>query len=534
MDLEQEIIRTLIEKKKITHDQLHVLQEEHSRTGVPISQLCVQLRIISASDMLQIRSDLTQIPYIHLSTSRIDWETVYRMDFAFQKQHHCLIFQQDGDQFSVAMTDPEDLLTRDIIQQHVAAIHAHSATHSPAHSTASLLIFYITHEDLAELYTQPKHPANTLKESAAALYQTDEAPHLLDSILQEAVLENVSDIHFQPEAHLVTVRYRVDGLLRIVHSMHFNLWQRISVRLKLFAKLDIAELRRPQSGHFEKEINGQACDFRISSHPTIEGENIVVRILYKQKKIRPLPELGFDENSTHMLLRMIQEPHGLFLICGPTGSGKTTTLYTLCAHMDAITRNIMTLEEPIEYKLENVRQTEIHPNGVMRFADGVRSILRQDPDVIFIGEIRDEDTAQIALRAAMTGHLVLATLHANDAARVPSRLMDLGISPTLLSGQILLILSQRLVRSFCPHCKGEGCAACLNSGFRGRTAISELFPINPEMDQAIAEAKPVSQLRHIAHCNNWPTMYENGLQKVRAKITSLEEVHRVLGQSQAL
>jgi general secretion pathway protein E/type IV pilus assembly protein PilB len=353
---------------------------------------------------------------------------------------------------------------------------------------------------------------------------------LLSFLLQKAITLQASDIHFHPTEQLICVRVRVDGILRTMHECHCNIWSNLIIRIKVVANLDIAESRRPQSGHFDLTFDNKKFDFRVSIHPTIYGENVVIRILYKNKQIFSFNQLGISSKISTALLNIIKRPHGLILLCGPTGSGKTTTLYTLCSHMNTSTQNIMTLEEPVEYQFENIRQTEISPNGVVSFADGVRSILRQDPDIIFIGEIRDEETAQIALRAAMTGHLVLSTVHSNDALRAPNRLFDLGIKPALLSGQIIAVMSQRLLRRVCLACKGSMCSECDNSGFKGRIAASELLLVNDEIDSCISKQKPITDLAIVAKQNGYQTMEEDGIQKMREGLTTLDELKRIFGE----
>lgn len=523
IDIEQKLLDTLIQNNFLTQDQVQVILEEQRNYQRKFSEICIQLGFIEPDIIAQTLAQITGIPYIDLQKVYIDWEIAQLIDLSFQKKHQAFLFSKNKDVFSLAMIDPEDLIAKDFFQQKLFQL----TNHPPL-----LQIFHVSTHQLKEVYIlaeKQKKRIQCANEPHSNFSDSHEIIKSVNEILQEAVNLNVSDIHFQPEEHIIQIRYRIDGMMHAMHSIHKNLWKNFSVRLKIMANLDIAESRRPQSGHFEAEFDNNQCDFRVSTHPTIDGENIVIRILYKNKKLLLLQQLGFNPHDSDLLLKTIQEPQGLFLICGPTGSGKTTTLYTLCANMDSNTRNIMTLEEPIEYKLENIRQTEIYPNGIMSFADGVRSILRQDPDVIFIGEIRDEDTAKIALRSAMTGHLVLSTLHANDIFRVPSRLFDLGIQPSLLSGQLLLIMSQRLVRKFCAVCHGKKCTACHHTGFQGRTVISEILPVDLEIDSLISEHANISQLTTYAKSHGFKTMYEDGIEKVEQKLTSLEELNRVLG-----
>ena len=364
----------------------------------------------------------------------------------------------------------------------------------------------------------------------------------METILTQAVKAGASDIHFQPEDQFIRLRYRIDGLLQTEQTFHKQDWSGIAVRLKIMAGLDIAESRRPQSGRFDLRLAGHQVDFRLSTHPTLFGENIVVRLLDKDKSLLRLSELGFSQTHIDYLKKVSSLPQGMIIVSGPTGSGKTTSLYALFAEMDSRNRNIMTLEEPVEYHLPGIRQTEIKEGGIISFADGVRSILRQDPDVIFIGEIRDEATAKMALRSAMTGHLVIATVHSYDCYGVPARLVDLGLQPSLLAGHILCAVSQRLVRKICPACQaspipnefrnmdskirterpectqeylrtqesaifekqiskgaGYGCEDCHQTGYKGRSAVVEILPFDDEIDQITANGANRSLIKQ--HCH---------------------------------
>jgi type II secretory ATPase GspE/PulE/Tfp pilus assembly ATPase PilB-like protein len=302
----------------------------------------------------------------------------------------------------------------------------------------------------------------------------------------------------------------------------------MNVCLKIMAGLDIGETRRPQGGGFQRLMNGHHVDFRVATHPTVYGESIVVRILDKDKAPLSLHQLGFGDNHIQLFKKLIHQPQGIIIFSGPTGSGKTTTLYALFSEMDRDARNIVTLEQPVEYHLPGVRQTEIR-EGVISFQEGLRSVLRQDPDVIFIGEIRDEETAHMALRSAMTGHLVFATLHTNDAASVPARLVDLGLSPTLLSGNILAAVAQRLLRCVC-QCETKGCDECSQTGYSGRVAVAEILPFDDDVNHIIAAGANVSDLRAYVYHKKIPTLKDDANNKKEKGITTQEEIHRVLGQ----
>lgn len=517
MTAEEYVIGVLRQTGELTADQHHILQAEQKVRQQSLTELCVRMRVCSPERIAQLQAQALGVKYIDLLATEIDWALALRFGVELQRRHKFFVFTQTSGALCIAMADIEDIVARDAAAQRAAVL-----------GFFQIDFFQTPALQLQAIQTQAEHHKI---ESSSGSYLAEGAPanEIIDSLLQEAALEEASDIHFQPEAHMVVVRYRSDGLLRIAHSLQKQVWPSVAVRLKILSELDIAESRRPQSGHFETEISGQRYDIRVSTHPTVDGENIVLRLLCAKKRIRPLAELGFPEETVKELTSIIAQPYGLFLICGPTGSGKTTTLYALCAQMDAISRNIMTLEEPVEYRLNNIRQTEVQMNGVVSFADGVRSILRQDPDVILIGEIRDEATAKIALRAAMTGHLVLATVHANTAELVPARLVDLGVRPGLLAGQILAVLSQRLVRCICAECSGSGCESCWQTGLRGRTAVSELCVVDAALDAAIAAGQTASALCSIRQSQGRQTLQQDGESKVHQGLTTWAELQRALG-----
>ncbi|MDR1907566.1 MAG: type II/IV secretion system protein [Holosporales bacterium] len=515
----EKLKQELLLSKALRLDQIHVAEEEQQKTSEVFDEICIRLGFIESKQIKQVMSKITGIPYVDLVTVDVLPEYSYLLDNDLQRKHSFTVFYKsevelDGNSMiKVAMVDPADLSVCDFITRQ--------------------LVNKFGPKTAVEFFYADKFAIEELLEST--IRDEDESAHnatsLFEIILKKAISLQASDIHIQPMSHLVQVRVRVDGILRTAHELHRNIWPNLVIRVKILANLDIAESRRPQSGHFDLTFDTQKFDFRVSTHPTIHGENIVIRILHKNKKILSLEQLGIYPQISSNLLEIIKRPYGLILLCGPTGSGKTTTLYSLCSHLDASSLNVMTLEEPVEYQMENVRQTEIQPNGVINFADGVRSILRQDPDIIFIGEIRDEETANIALRAAMTGHLVLSTIHSNDALRAPSRLFDLGIKPELLSGQVVAIMSQRLIRCICKTCEGDGCDACSDTGYKGRTAICELLRVSDEVDACISSQCPIGELAACAHNCGYISMREDGLRKVRDKITTIEELQRALGEN---
>ncbi len=357
----------------------------------------------------------------------------------------------------------------------------------------------------------------------------DEAPviRMINAILQEAVTRKASDVHLEPYEQESVVRFRVDGMLRDVAHPPRALHAALISRIKVMSQLDIAEKRLPQDGRMSiRSVNG-LLDIRVSTLPTGAGERAVLRLLDKGQARLSLEALGMAQDTLLGLQRMIERPHGIVLVTGPTGSGKTTTLYAALARLDSSSRNIMTVEDPIEYDMPGVSQTQVQPKIGLSFANALRSILRQDPDVIMIGEIRDLETAQIAIQASLTGHLVLATLHTNDAPSAVTRLLDMGVEPFLLSSSLIGVVAQRLVRRVCESCGGAGCSECDQTGYRGRLGIFEMLILEEDLRLAIKDRQDASALRRLAHGHGYRSLREDGARLVSAGLTTTQEVARV-------
>ena len=381
---------------------------------------------------------------------------------------------------------------------------------------------------------------------------------LVDAILIDAVKAEASDIHFEPEAGFLRIRYRQDGILRQIRSLHIACWRALAVRLKVIGGMNIAESRAPQDGRATLNVSGRPIDFRVSSQPTLHGENIVLRILDRQKGIMPLAGLGLSESARRLIDQMLARPEGVFLLTGPTGAGKTTSLYSILHHLNSEAIHIMTLEDPVEYPLPLIRQTSLSDAIKMDFADGVRAMLRQDPDVMLIGEIRDAATAGMAFRAAMTGHRVFATLHSNSALGALPRLLDLGVSAESMAGNISGIIAQRLLRRLCPYCKAKapattkerqmlginaediflfhpaGCEHCRFTGYKGRLPVLEVLRVDGRLDALIAKRAPLDALRQSAVDSGLVNLAEDGVDKVKRGLTALEELGRVVDLSERM
>jgi general secretion pathway protein E len=393
--------------------------------------------------------------------------------------------------------------------------------------------------------------ARELSEPEDLLESDDDAPiiRLINALITEAIKENASDIHIEPFESRLSIRFRIDGVLREVLEPPRQVASLLVSRIKVMAKLDIAEKRLPQDGRIALRIAGRPVDIRVSTLPSGHGERVVMRLLDKQAGRLDLAQLGMDSEDEKRLRRLITKPHGILLVTGPTGSGKTTTLYAVLSALNSTQRNILTVEDPIEYDLDGIGQTPVNTKVDMTFAKGLRAILRQDPDVVMVGEIRDSETAQIAVQASLTGHLVLSTLHTNSAVGAITRLQDMGIEPFLLSSSLIGVLAQRLVRDLCPECKkpqelsdaererygiapdqvvyqAVGCPACLQLGYKGRSGIYELVEIDDALSRMIHDQANQQDIEQYAHCHH-ASIVEDGLRKVRQGITTLDEVFRV-------
>ncbi|MGM0427342.1 MAG: type II secretion system ATPase GspE [Thermodesulfobacteriota bacterium] len=405
-------------------------------------------------------------------------------------------------------------------------------------------------KDIYEISSEGIEDADHLRDLAS------EAPiiRLVNRLIFNAVEQRASDIHFEPFENEFKARYRIDGVLHDVEAPPKRLQAAIISRVKIMAKLDIAERRLPQDGRIKLKIADKEIDFRISTIPTLFGESVVMRILDRETLILDLERLGFPEDMFEQYTDLVSQPYGMILVTGPTGSGKTSTLYTTLARINSSENKIITLEEPVEYQLSGVNQIQVTPKIGLTFANGLRSIVRQDPDIILVGEIRDRETAEIAIQSALTGHLLFSTLHTNDAAGAVSRLLDMGVESFLLSSTLLGVLAQRLVRVICPDCKepvrpeerllrsmglspeeterveffaGKGCETCRYTGFRGRTAIFEYLPVDSDMRKQITNRATTEAIKDLAFEKGLVTLRQDGWRKVRQGITTISEVLRV-------
>ena len=462
----------------------------------------------------------------------------YPLPYAFARSQQ-LLLEDDGDQLVLwhagtpapAWTEVLRKFRVSALQRLEAEALAQriSAAYAQGESSAATVVSEVQNDaDLTRMMQELPAVEDLLEAS-------DDAPiiRMLNALLTQAARDGASDIHIEPYERHSSVRFRVDGTLREVVQPNRALHAALISRLKIMAELDIAEKRLPQDGRISLRIGTRAVDVRVSTLPSAHGERAVLRLLDKSESKISLESVGMTGDTLRRLVELISQPHGIILVTGPTGSGKTTTLYAALSRLDASTSNIMTVEDPIEYELPGIGQTQVNPKIDLDFAKALRAILRQDPDIIMIGEIRDYETAQIAIQASLTGHLVLATLHTNDAASAVTRLTDMGVEPFLLSSSLLGVLAQRLVRKLCEYCKVEvegqarGCQHCGYTGYHGRTGIFELMTADDRMRALVHNRASEAQIREAALAGGMRLMRDDGERLVREGITSREEVLRV-------
>ncbi|MGA8007004.1 MAG: ATPase, T2SS/T4P/T4SS family, partial [Burkholderiales bacterium] len=500
---------SLVAQGLITLDQLRIAIKEQKATGLPIGRQLVALGFITEAVVRDQLAHVLGSQSIDLSMVVADPEalTMVPEDFARKQRLLPIAYNAERQVLTIATTDMFNVVALDQLK---AALGQQVEMDTLLAGEAQL----IEYTDLFYGFDLSLDGILREIETGEVDYQsinpeTDEytqpVVRLVGALLADAVKRRASDIHFEPEHAFLRIRYRIDGVLEQVRSLHKTYWPGVAVRLKVLSGMNIAETRAPQDGRMSLTLSGRPIDFRVSSQPGIHGENIVLRILDREKSILPLDTMGFADQALQELQLMMARPEGILIITGPTGSGKTTTLYSMLAHLNSEEVNIMTLEDPVEYPVTLMRQTSVNETVKLDFANGIRSIMRQDPDIILVGEVRDKETAEMAFRAAMTGHQVFTTLHTNSALGVLPRLLDIGIKPGIMAGNIIGVVAQRLVRLLCPRCKeaympeetearilgweaagsptlyrAKGCPVCDGKGYRGRMALIELLRMDAD------------------------------------------------------
>ncbi len=545
----------LLELGLITLDQLEVALFEQKRSGRMLGTVLVDLGFISHAVLASLLAESSGYEQFDPKTALVDPEVVTRIPKEVALRHRVVPLSSEAGHVFVAMCDPYDVLALDQLRRQLGGGVIVVPRVCPPAEFGDLIDraygYAMSIEGiLKELETGEADLANL---DAIEAGYAHPLVRLVDAILLDAVKVGASDIHFEPEELFLRLRYRIDGVLSQIRSFHREHWPAISQRLKIVAGMNIADKLRPQDGRIDLNLGNRAIDLRVSSLPTVHGENIVLRVLDKTHSLVPLDQLGISAPNIALIERTLKRPSGIFIVTGPTGSGKTTTLYTLLGQLSTPEVNVVTLEDPVEYQLPLLRQTQVRESTGLGFAEGVRALLRQDPDIVFIGEVRDADTAAMAVRAAMTGHQVFTTLHTNDALSAINRLAELGLPPGMIAGNVIAVLAQRLARKLCPACKAGrpagpedcrilgvgperppsifdpvGCDACRQTGYRGRAPVTELLPMDEELDEIVASGGTRAALKAAALNKGYRAMAEDGIAKVLAGDLSLASLARAV------
>lgn len=541
----------LIERGVITKDQLWEALRVQSRTGELLGNILVKLGMASE----EVINEILGIQQVRLDN--LDPTLLKTIPEQLVRRHKAIPIKREGNCLTVAMADPTNVLAIDDLRLLMGC--EIEPVHASEKDIDAVIQKYFGIPEVDKIFEEFELLAGEEESEAVKLEEEviDEAPvvRLVNSIFLQAIEQNASDIHIEPQEHQVRVRYRIDGMLREVMTLPRKIRSAVTSRVKIMSNMDIAEKRIPQDGRIQLRLGNREIDLRVSTLPTVYGEKIVTRLLDKgSMRNFKIENIGFEQVNFNRFFNALKSPYGMILITGPTGSGKTTTLYAALNEINTVDKNIITVEDPVEYMLEGINQTQVNTKAGMTFAAGLRAILRQDPDIIMVGEIRDSETAEIAVRAATTGHLVLSTLHTNDAAGAITRLVDMGIEPFLVASSVLVTVAQRLARRICPDCcqpyelapdapervfigvahdkpvtlyRGAGCDNCGNTGYKGRLAIHEVLSVTAGIRPLILRNAPTDEIKQKAMSEGMITLKADGTKKAMKGLTTIEEVMRV-------
>jgi general secretion pathway protein E len=530
--------------------------------GAGMVDILIQKKAVSEEALLAAMSAECGIPFwIQLPTDHMNTDFTALFSIQYLKKQK-IVPLETPQGFVVAIHDPSNFQAVDDLCRLLGREERPVVLATQEEIHAAINLAYDLSRSTAKEFFQEMNEESTdsliseIEETGDLLDETSDAPiiKLVNLLLSGAIKDRASDIHIEPYQSIVKVRYRIDGILYDILSLPRKIHSPLVSRVKIMAKLNIAEKRLPQDGRIEIKVADRSVDIRVSTIPTAFGERVVLRLLDKTASILMLSDLGMDDRKIGIFNRLIKSPYGIVLVTGPTGSGKTTTLYAALTSINHPEVNIITIEDPIEYQIDGIGQIQVNPKIELTFAHGLRSIVRQDPDIILVGEIRDRETAEIAIQSSLTGHLVFSTLHTNDAASAVTRLIDMGIEPFLVTSSVIAIIAQRLVRVLCPKCKEasipddeslanlgvdkkqlenhvlyrkQGCAACMNTGYRGRTAIFEILILDDPLKRLILKTSDSNQIQDEAMRRGMTNLLQDGAQKVLAGVTTIEEVFRV-------
>ncbi len=538
----------LLDSGLITDEQLKLALAE-KRKGQRLGDALLERGYITEQQLIEVLEFQLGIPHVSLYRFPFDQNLIKLVPKEMAKRNLLIPIKVEGEKLFVAMADPMDFYVIDDLRL-ATGFQIETAIASKDDILRVINKYYETDDGMLDIMNQLTVQEDVQEEKITS----DDSPivRLVNQILQNAVQQKASDIHIDPQETKVLIRFRVDGILKNERTFPKHMQSVLIARLKIMANLDITEHRVPQDGRIKMHVEFHPIDLRVSTLPTIYGEKIVMRILDLGSTLNDLNKLGFNNLNLKRFKELIESPTGIMLITGPTGSGKSSTLYAALNHLNSEEVNIITIEDPVEYQLEGINQIQVNSNVGMTFAKGLRSILRQDPNIIMVGEIRDRETADVAVRASLTGHLVLSTLHTNDSLGTITRLIDMGVDPFLVASSLTGVVAQRLVRKVCRDCadeqtptkreieifakrrlsinrivRGKGCGTCNMTGYKGRIAIHELLVLNDEMKRVIMNNEPFSKLRELAIKNKTIFLIDDGLLKVKQGFTTTEEILRV-------
>lgn len=552
MTSRQRVGDLLIKLGLIDEQQLQSALKEQRESNIRIGDVLISRGYITEQQLIEVLETQLGIPHVQLYRQSIDPKVINMIPQWLIEQHQLLPLRTEGNKLLVAMADPLDLVALDELRM-TTGYRIVPFIASRDELQQAIKRYYGLHESVVQIMQSLQ--TRDMEEEKADLAEDSPVVRTVNQIISQAIYMGASDIHIDPQEDCLRIRYRVDGVMRTERTLPPQMQSVIVARVKIMANLNVAERRLPQDGRVEMDIEYRKVDIRISTLPTIHGEKVVMRILDLSKALAEIEQLGFSEQNLNKFLKGITGAHGVVLITGPTGSGKTTTLYSALSRLNTDEVNVITVEDPVEYQLQGINQLQVNTATGLTFANGLRAILRQDPNIVMVGEIRDTETAEITVRAAMTGHLVLSTLHTNNAVNSITRLIDMGVEPYLVASAVNCVVAQRLVRKICIHCavddlptdeerilleqhglraavlkKGKGCPKCGRSGYKGRLAIHEVFSADDTLRAMILQKRPDHEYMEYALKSGMTPMLQDGLNKVIAGLTTVSEVYRVVNK----
>ncbi len=553
---EKRLGQILVDNGVITEDQLEQVLEEHAKSQRKIGDILIDMKLATLEQVTEATGHQHGLQYLCLSEYEIDPEVIGSVSEQMARKYRIIPVDRTNNTLTVALADPANIFLLDDIKLRTkmeiiplislqsdieAAIEKY---YSDNGALEDMMKDFDGGDDVELLQKQEEQDEDVTEDDAPVV-------KLVNMVVAEGIKTRCSDIHLEPEEKQLRLRYRIDGVLKEMPAPPKRLQNALISRIKIMSELDISEKRKPQDGRFKIRQGGRSVDFRVSSLPTIHGEKIVMRLLDKSNLNLDMTSLGFEKESLAKFEQAIRRPFGMILVTGPTGSGKSTTLYSALSTINNPEKNIVTVEDPVEYQVKGINQVQARSDIGFDFAEGLRSILRQDPDIVMIGEIRDFETAEIAIKAALTGHLVLSTLHTNDAPSTATRLIDMGVEPFLVTASLILVIAQRLARRICPTCKksykpspellqqlgirpkpgrelvfyeGEGCPACSDTGYRGRIALFEVMEIDDHLSHCIMQGMQSKDLKREARKQGMLSLRDSGIRKVLTGLTTVKEV----------